>query len=189
MEPIFFESPDAFRAWLDRHHETETEVLVGFWKTATGKPSLTWSQSVDQALCFGWIDGVRRSLGADAYTIRFTPRKARSNWSAVNIAKVEELAQRGLMRPAGVAAFALRTNEPGSYSFERDALAFSPDQEKPFREAAEAWTWFTAQAPSYQKAAIHWVTSAKRAETQHKRLAELIADSAAGLRVKPLRRP
>src|SRR3954447_19335409 len=123
-DPVFFESPREFYDWLESHHESETELLVGFHKKATGKPSMTWSESVDQALCFGWIDGVRRSLGDESYTIRFTPRKPGSTWSKVNVAKVEELERNGLMRPAGRRAFDARTeHNTGIYSFERDEPA------------------------------------------------------------------
>jgi uncharacterized protein YdeI (YjbR/CyaY-like superfamily) len=191
VEPHFFDSPAAFRAWLEEHHATETEVLVGFWKAATGRPSLTWSQSVDEALCYGWIDGVRRGLDDESYTIRFTPRKARSKWSLVNVRKVGELTAQGRMRPAGAAAFeARREQDTGVYSFERSEPAeLDAAAEARFRAEPEAWAWFERQPPSYRRPALHWVVSAKRAETRERRLAQLIADSKAGLRVAPLRRP
>ena len=190
MKPIFFESAAAFRDWLEAHHDRETELLVGFHKKATGKPSMTWSESVDQALCFGWIDGVRRSHGADAYTIRFTPRKPTSNWSNVNVAKVEALQQQGLMRPAGLAAFERRDPaKTGIYSFEVDDEGLGPEFEAEFRGDPEAWAWFEQQAPGYRRTASHWVRRAKREETRRSRLQQLIADSRAGRKIKPLRRP
>lgn len=190
MEPTFFPSPAEFRAWLEENHETAGEVLVGFYKKKAGKPSMTWSESVDQALCFGWIDGKGRSLGDEAHTIRFTPRRPKSNWSAINIAKVARLTEAGLMRPAGLAAFEKREEaRSGVYSYEQRHLAkLTPEQEAEFRANPEAWEWFQATAPSYRKTAIFWVTSAKRPETVAKRLRQLIDDSAAGLEVPPLRR-
>jgi uncharacterized protein YdeI (YjbR/CyaY-like superfamily) len=189
--PTYFATPEAWRAWLKKNHATAAELLVGFYKTGSGRPSITWPQSVDEALCFGWIDGVRRSLGADAYTIRFTPRRPGSAWSAVNVAKVEALTKAGKMQPAGVRAFSLRTAErTGVYSFERDrAAAFSPAQRETLAGNRRAATFFQAQPPWYQRAATHWVISAKREETQARRLKQLIADSAAGRHVPPLRRP
>ena len=191
VDALYFDSPAAFGAWLDEHHAAETEVLVGFWKAATGRPSLTWSESVDEALCRGWIDGVRRRVDDDRFTIRFTPRKARSNWSLVNIRKVAELTAQGRMRPAGVAAFEARRPEAtGVYSFERAADALLDEAaDARFRAEPEAWEWFSAQAPSYRKAALHWVVSAKRPETRERRLTQLITDSAAKQRIAPMRRP
>jgi uncharacterized protein YdeI (YjbR/CyaY-like superfamily) len=190
VEPIFFASPQEFRVWLEAHHASESELLVGFHKKATGKPTLTWSESVDQALCFGWIDGVRRSLGPDAYTIRFTPRKPTSTWSNVNVAKVKQLTERGLMHPAGIKAFERRRpDKTGVYSFENDAQDLPPEFESEFRANSKAWTWFETQPPGYRRTATHWVTSAKKDETRRSRLRTLIADSAAGRKVKPLRRP
>ena len=190
MEPIFFASGDELRSWLDEHHQSETELLVGFHKKGTGKPALTWSESVDQALCFGWIDGVRRSLGPDAYTIRFTPRKPTSTWSNINVAKVERLTELGLMRPAGAAAFERRAPErTGVYSFERAPARLGPEYEAEFRRNGKAWSWFQRQPPGYQRTAAHWVASAKKEETRRSRLATLIADSGASRKVKPLRRP
>jgi uncharacterized protein YdeI (YjbR/CyaY-like superfamily) len=152
---------------------------------------MTWEQSVEQALCFGWIDGVRRSLDQGAYTIRFTPRKPRSTWSAVNVAKVEELTERGLMRPAGLRAYERRTDErTGIYSHERlEAAAFSADQEERFRAIAAAWDWFQTRPPGYRRTATHWVVSAKREETRRRRLETLIACSAEGRKIPPLTRP
>ncbi len=191
MEPTFFSTPAGFRDWLERNHADRRELLVGFYKKGSGRPGITWPQSVDEALCFGWIDGVRRSLGEEAYTIRFTPRQARSIWSAVNVKRARELIEEGRMTPAGVAAFEARADDrTATYSYEqRRAAALDGDQEQRFRAAPEAWEWFQARPPSYRRAAIHWVTSAKRPETRERRLQALIEDSAAGRPVKPLTRP
>ena len=182
MEPIFFATPDEFRAWLQEHHATESEVLVGFHKKGSGRPSITWPQSVDQALCFGWIDGVRRRIDDASYSIRFTPRKARSTWSAINLRRVAELAADGLMHPAGIAAFERRSDDKTAiYSYEqREAAQLDAEQERRFRANARAWDWFQAQAPSYRRTATYWVASAKRQETRERRLERLISDSAAG---------
>lgn len=189
-KPTFFATQDAFREWLRRNHEREPELLLGFHKKATGKPSITWPGAVEEALCFGWIDGVRRSLGADAYTVRFTPRKARSSWSAVNIAKAKELLAAGRMAPAGKRALATADESAATSAYkQRHASALSAAQEKEFRRSPSAWSWFCAQAPSYRKAAAHWVASAKKDETKQRRLAQLIAASAAGRPVPPLARP
>jgi uncharacterized protein YdeI (YjbR/CyaY-like superfamily) len=190
VDPIFFPAPEDFRAWLEENHQRADEVLVGFYKKKAGRPSMTWSDSVDQALCFGWIDGKGRSLGDEAHTIRFTPRRPKSNWSAINIAKVARLTEQGLMRPAGLAAFEKREEaRSGVYSYEQRHLAtLTEDQEAEFRANPAAWEWFRAAAPSYRKAAIFWVASAKREETRAKRLRQLIDDSGSALQVPPLRR-
>jgi uncharacterized protein YdeI (YjbR/CyaY-like superfamily) len=190
-KPTYFATPAAFRAWLETHHETENELIVGFYKRGSGKPSITWPESVDEALCFGWIDGVRRSLGEDAYTIRFTPRKPTSIWSAINVDKVAQLKKRGKMRPAGLRAFALRTAErTGIYSFERnEAAQLTPSQAKALRANRRAQAFLDAQPPWYRRTAIHWVISAKREDTRERRLQQLIADSAAGKTIAPLTRP
>jgi uncharacterized protein YdeI (YjbR/CyaY-like superfamily) len=195
-EGIYFGSPEEFRAWLEENHESQTEVFVGYWKKATGKPSLTWSQAVDEALCFGWIDGVLRRVDDERHVQRFTPRKPVSNWSAVNIAKVEQLRAEGRMRPAGEAAFARRREareavtsaqreaESGVYSYEqRHKAALEAEQEERFRANAAAWEFFCGSPPSYRKMALWWVVSAKRPETRERRLATLIEDSAAGRRL------
>jgi uncharacterized protein YdeI (YjbR/CyaY-like superfamily) len=191
MKPLFFATPAKFRAWLEAKHATEKELLVGFHKRGTGTPSITWPESVDEALCFGWIDGVRRSLGADAYTIRFTPRKPTSIWSAVNVARVAELTKLGKMRAAGLRAFAARTAEKtGVYAFERnEAAKLTPEQDARLRANRKAAAFFDAQPPWYRKTAIHWVISAKREETRERRLAQLIADSAEARTIPPLTRP
>ena len=189
--PTFFATPADFRAWFEAHHETETELLVGFYKKGTGRPSITWPESVDQALCYGWIDGIRRSLGDEAYTIRFTPRRPRGIWSAVNIRRVGELTGLGLMRTAGLRAFEARTEDnSGIYSYEqRDRARFTDAHEAQFRTNIEAWTFFESRPRSYRQGAIRWVESAKREETRTRRLATLMEDSAAGRTIGPLRRP
>ena len=186
--PIFFDSPHAFRAWLHEHHAHAKALIVGFHKKATGKPSLTWPESVDQALRYGWIDGVRRSHDATSYTIRFTPRKPKSTWSAINIRRVGELTRLGLMTPAGAAAFARRDPERSAlYSFERRARTLDADAEHALRRNAKAWAFWNAQRPSYQRMTSHWVMSAKRAETRAARLATLKACCVKGEWVPPLR--
>jgi uncharacterized protein YdeI (YjbR/CyaY-like superfamily) len=182
MAPTFFATPEEFRAWLERHHDSESELLVGFHKKGSGRPSITWPESVDQALCFGWIDGVRRRIDDASYSIRFTPRKARSNWSAVNVKRVGELTEQGLMRPAGIAAFERRSDDKTAvYAYEqRKTAELDPEQERRFRADEQAWTWFQAQPPSYRRTATYWVISAKKEETRQRRLERLIADSAAG---------
>lgn len=178
MPPIFFPTPAAFRKWLKKHHDEERELLVGFYKKDSGKPSITWPESVDQALCFGWIDGVRKGIDDVSYSIRFTPRKAVSNWSAINMARVAELTKLGLMMPAGLRAFDLRREEKSAiYAYENAVRTLAPEDEKRFRANRKAWSYFTKQAPSYQRVAIYWVTSAKRDETRARRLATLIDDS------------
>jgi uncharacterized protein YdeI (YjbR/CyaY-like superfamily) len=191
MKPRFFPTPADFRAWLEANHESETELLVGYYKKDSGRASITWPESVDEALCFGWIDGVRRSHGDVAYTIRFTPRKPTSIWSAINVAKVEALKKDGRMRPAGLRAYSARTAErTGVYSFERlEAAKLSRDHERRLRANRRAAAFFDAQPPGYRRTATHWVVSAKRPETRDQRLSQLIADSAAGRRIRHLRRP
>jgi uncharacterized protein YdeI (YjbR/CyaY-like superfamily) len=187
-KPTFFATPAAFRAWLEANHATASELLVGFYKTSSKRPSITWPEAVDEALCFGWIDGRRKSLGDIAYTIRFTPRKPTSIWSAINVAKVAALRKAKKMRPAGEAAFAKRTAaRTGVYSFERNAAAkLSAAQAKRLAANKAAAAWFAAQAPWYQRTATHWVISAKREATRERRLAELIRCCAAGERIGPL---
>jgi uncharacterized protein YdeI (YjbR/CyaY-like superfamily) len=175
--PTFFATPAAFRAWLRKHHTTEKELIVGFYKKASGKPSMTWPEAVDEALCYGWIDGVRRKHGEDAYTNRFTPRRPTSNWSAVNIAKVSELTRQKRMQPAGLAAFARRQEHKSRvYTYEnRHEAAFEPSHEKRFRANRKAWAFFATQPPSYRKLMIVWIESAKQEETRLRRLDGLIA--------------
>jgi len=187
-EPTYFPSPAAFRRWLERHHAKAAFLWVGFHKKATGKPSMTWPESVDQALCFGWIDGVRRAIDDTRYTIRFTPRRAGSAWSAINIARVRALAKRGLMTPAGLAAFRRRTAARSRiYSYEQ-RRGLSPAFERRLRAHVRAWTFFRAQPDGYRRTAGFWVMSAKREETRERRFAALVRDSAAGRRIALLRR-
>jgi uncharacterized protein YdeI (YjbR/CyaY-like superfamily) len=186
----YFDSPEALRAWLEANHETETELHVGYFKKASGRQTLTWAQAVDEALCFGWIDSVIAPVDADRYTQRFTPRKRGSNWSAVNIAKVERLRSEGRMRPAGEAAFARRTEARSRvYAYEqRGEIRLDPEHEARFRANEPAWADFTARSAAYRKNALYWVMSAKRHETRERRLATLIEDSAAGRALKHLAR-
>lgn len=185
--PTFFETPADFRKWLARNHVTETELLVGFYKVGSSKPSMSWSESVDQALCYGWIDGVRKSIDGESYTIRFTPRKATSIWSAVNIKKVEDLTGQGLMQPAGLAAYKLRSESRSKVYSHENATQLSPEFEARFMANEKAWSFFKSQAPSYQKAAVHIVMTAKQEATRLKRMEELITDSEAGVRIKSQR--
>jgi uncharacterized protein YdeI (YjbR/CyaY-like superfamily) len=187
-EPIYFASPAEFRAWLEEHHETETEVWVGMWKKATGKQGLNWAQAVDEALCFGWIDGIAKRVDGERHKQRFTPRKPTSNWSAINIANVERLRSEGRMRPAGEAAFARRRDDRTAvYSHEqRMNPEFAPEEQAQLEGDAEAWSYWSARPPSYRRQATWWVISAKRPETRARRLATLIADCAAGRTIKPL---
>jgi len=184
-KPTFFARAADFRIWLSTNHQSTGELLVGFYKKDSGKPSLTWSESVDVALCFGWIDGVRRKFNDEAYTIRFTPRRPESNWSDINVRNVARLVKDGLMTPAGAAAFAqLREGKARTYSYEqRKTAQFDRSQQSEFKRHRDAWTFFTSQAPSYRQTAIHWVTSAKKIETQQARLARLIVASRAGKRL------
>ncbi len=181
IAPRFFTDPGKWREWLSQNYSTEPELLVGFYKRSTGKPSMTWPESVDVALCFGWIDGVRRSVDNESYSIRFTPRKARSIWSAVNIRRVEELSRAGLMHPAGLQKFELRSAERSSiYAFEQKNIEFDNLQRASFRADKAAWKFFQGQANWYQRTATWWVISAKREETRAKRLASLIECSGRG---------
>ena len=191
MKPTFFATAGELREWLERNHATATELLVGFYKRGSGRPSITWQELVDEELCFGWIDGVRQGIDAVRYSNRITPRKPRSTWSAVNIARAQELIRLGLMHPAGLKAFERRTEERSAiYSYEqRKSARLDPGAERSFRANKKAWTFFQAQAPGYRQTATWWVISAKRDDTRKKRLATLIADSQAGRTIGPLRRP
>jgi uncharacterized protein YdeI (YjbR/CyaY-like superfamily) len=191
MRPRFFSGPGEFRAWLEANHASESEVFVGFHKQHTGRRAMTWSESVREALCFGWIDGLTRRLDDDSYCIRFTPRRPGSNWSSVNVRHVEELIAAGRMHPAGIAAFEARAPEQtGVYAYEnRHEAALSPEQEDAFRRNERAWAFFQAQPPGYRQTAIFWVVSAKREETRARRLATLIDDSARDRRIAQLRPP
>jgi len=191
LTPTFFATPQKFRAWLEDNHETATELLVGFHKKGSGKPSITWPESVEEALCFGWIDGVRRSLDHESYTIRFSPRKPNSAWSRVNLEKVEELRRRERMRPAGLRVYEERREaKTGVYSYEqREAAELPAEYEERLRANRAAWDFWTARPPWYRRAAVWWVVSAKKEETRERRLARLIEDSASGRTVPPLTPP
>ena len=184
MKVKFFKTPSDFRKWLAAHHASETELWVGFYKKDSGKASVTWPQSVDEALCFGWIDGIRKNIDEVSYKIRFTPRKQRSTWSAVNIKRVGELTDQGRMEEAGLKAFAARQeNRSGIYSYEQRSPELPAQYAKKLKKNAAAWKFFQAQPPSYRKAVNWWVVSAKQEETRLKRLDKLIDDSAAGRRI------
>ncbi|NOT35964.1 MAG: bacteriocin-protection protein [Saprospiraceae bacterium] len=175
MTATFFETQIEFRKWLEKHHKKETELIVGYYKVDSGKPSMTWSQSVDQALCFGWIDGVRKSIDKESYSIRFTPRRSTSIWSAVNIKKVEELTKAGLMKPEGLKAFSLKTEDKSKiYSHEKEPIILETNYEKKFRKNKLAWDFFMKQAPSYKKVMTHWIMSAKQEKTRQSRLEKII---------------
>ena len=188
-EPIFFASATEWRAWLAKNHASATELVVGFHKAVTGKAGMTYQQALDEALAYGWIDGVRRG-GTEHWTIRFTPRKPKSIWSAINMRRVRELTALGRMHPAGNAAFEAR--DPARqkrYSFENRDVTLAPEYEAEFRANPKGWAWFEAMPPSYRRPATWWVMSAQKEETRQRRLATLIADSAAGRKIKPLTRP
>jgi uncharacterized protein YdeI (YjbR/CyaY-like superfamily) len=182
----FFNSPRAFRVWLERNHAKAGELVVGFHKRHTGKPSLTWPESVDEALCFGWIDGVRHRLDEDRYTIRFTPRKATSIWSAVNTKRVAVLTKEGRMRAAGLKAFRTRDKKKSRiYSYERDAATMPEEFLDRIRSNARAWVYWEGRPPGFKKQVTHWVTSAKQEATRVRRLESLIASSAQGKKPSP----
>lgn len=189
MDAVFFATPDEFRAWLEANHEQESELVVGFHKTGTGRPSMTWTESVKVALCFGWIDGLVQRIDSERYSRRFTPRRPRSIWSAVNVRYFAELEAAGLVVAAGHKAFAQRTEErTGIYSHEQAGTReLSPEAEARLRAEPEAWDYFAQCPSSYRKAAIHWVLSAKLPETRERRLVQLIAACGSRQRVAPLR--
>ena len=172
---IFFPSPADFRRWLEENHQIEAELLVGYYRVNTKKPSMTWSESVDEAICFGWIDGIRKNIDDESYAIRFTPRNPKSNWSAVNIKKAEELIKLGKMTQAGMPAFEKRTeNRSSIFSYENQPEKLDPEFESRFQENPKAWEFFQRLAPSYKKTMIYWVMSAKMLETQISRLEKLM---------------
>jgi len=182
-EPTFFPTEADFRRWLEANHMTAPELLVGFWKKSSGNPSIDWPQARDQALCFGWIDGIRKSLGEDAYTIRFTPRRKGSIWSKVNVERFDALKAAGLMTAAGEAAYERDKHRSGVYSYERPVASLTPHEEAMFRGNKGAWSDWQARPAGYRRSALGWVTGAKRPETRAKRLAELIQVSAEGHRL------
>lgn len=181
---LFFTDQSEFRQWLAENHETATELIVGFYKKGSGKPSMTWSESVDQALCFGWIDGVRRSRDGESYVIRFTPRKSTSRWSAVNIEKIKQLTEQGLMHPAGIKAFeSRRDRETDGYRYSEFSAELSAEMIGIFDRSTAAREFFEAQPPGYKRIAIYWIMSAKQEKTRLSRLAKLIAASEKGERI------
>lgn len=184
MNPKFFADQSDFRRWLEENHAKETEIVVGFYNIKSGKKAMTWNEAVDQALCFGWIDGVRRKVDEESYSNRFTPRRANSNWSAVNIKKVAELTAQGLMMPAGIAAFEKRRDEKSAvYAYENEQKQFSGAFEKRFRANEKAWEFFEKQANWYKKQMVNWVLTAKQEATRIKRLEKLISESESGKRL------
>ena len=183
VQPTFFSTAAHFRRWLEVNHETTSELLVGFWKKSSGKASIDWPQARDQALCFGWIDGHRKSLGDEAYTIRFTPRRKGSIWSKVNVERYEALTAAGLMTPEGVRAYEENKHKSGLYSYEKPLASLDAAEEQQFRGNQAAWMDWAERPPGYRKVVLHWVTSAKRPETRARRLATLIHCSAAGQKI------
>ncbi len=184
VKPQFFESGSAFRHWLEGNGAEVQELWVGFYKKDSGKGGITYPEALDEALCFGWIDGVRKSVDADSFTIRFTPRRPKSVWSQVNLRHFERLKKLGRIEPSGLKAHADRDPaKSGSYSFENLPRHLAAEDEKQFKANKPAWSYFQAQPPSYQRVAIFWVTSAKREETRARRLAQLISDSASQRRL------
>ena len=182
QQPTFFPTEADFRGWLEANHADAPELLVGFWKKGSGKPSIDWPQARDQALCFGWIDGVRRSLGDEAYTIRFTPRRKGSIWSKVNVERFDALRAAGQMTPAGERAFNEKVRS-GVYAYEKPLAELTPEEVAQFRANPAAWADWEKRPPGYRKVVLHWVTSAKKPETRARRLATLIEDSEAGRKI------
>lgn len=189
MDPRFFPTPDELRAWLDDHHDSAEELWVGLYKKATGRPSITWPELVDELICYGWIDGLRKSLDDESYMIRVTPRRPDSVWSKRNLERMEALREQDRVEPPGVAVFRDRNEEKsGTYSYEREHATLGDEFEALFRADESAWAWWLEQAPGYRKLATWWVVGAKRETTRRRRLRTLIEDSAAGRKIKPLRR-
>ncbi|MGH7535289.1 MAG: YdeI/OmpD-associated family protein [Gemmatimonadales bacterium] len=186
MKATFFQTPADLRDWLDAHRGTVRELLIGFYKKGSGKAGITYQEALDEALCVGWIDGVRRTIDHQRYTIRFAPRKTTSAWSAINIARVAELTRQGRMRASGLQAFDARDPKRSGYSYERNITELDPGSEKKLRSNRKAWAYFQSQPPSYQRTARWWVASAKKEETRARRLEALISDSAKEQRIKPL---
>ena len=183
-DPRVFPNQAAFRRWLEKNHDRVDELWVGFYRKATGKSAMTYAQAVDESLCWGWIDGIKKKVDEERYTNRFTPRKTVSKWSNVNLRRYAELKEEGRIAPPGVAAFARYDPvKQERYSFEARPDAFSPELEKVFRKDAAAWRFFMDQPPGYRRLCIHWVSSAKREETRLRRLGKLVEHSAAGERL------
>ncbi len=183
-KPTFFRTPDVFRAWLERQHGNDGELLVGFFKKGSGRPSITWPESVDVALCFGWIDGVRKSVDEFAYTIRFSPRRSGSIWSSINIKRARQLIKQGHMRPAGLKAYqARKENKSRVYSYEQRCVDLEQPYRRLFKKNHIAWRYFQKQPPYYRRMMNWWIISAKKEETRLKRLEKLIGFSAKGQRL------
>jgi uncharacterized protein YdeI (YjbR/CyaY-like superfamily) len=185
----YFESRDAFRAWLNGHHDSADVLQVGFYKKGSGRASVTYPEAVDEALCFGWIDGVRHAVDADSFTVRFTPRRAGSKWSAINIKRAEGLIEAGLMHEAGLCVFKERRDAPAGYSHETAPVELPELYLARLKASEHAWAFFSSQTPWYRRTAAFWVMAAKREETRERRLEALIADSEAGQHIRPLTRP
>jgi uncharacterized protein YdeI (YjbR/CyaY-like superfamily) len=187
LKPLFFPTPTSWRKWLEENHDKETELLVGFYKTKSGKPSITWPQSVEEALCFGWIDGVRKGIDEESYTIRFTPRKAKSIWSAININLAEKLIKEGRMQPAGLKVYQARSAEKSKiYSYERAEQKLPEDWEKEFKANKKAWEYFSQKAPGYRKTATHVVLNPKQESTRRSRFELLVKCSEEGTTIPSL---
>jgi uncharacterized protein YdeI (YjbR/CyaY-like superfamily) len=190
MKPVYFKSAPEFCKWLECHGGSSSELLVGFYKKDSGRGTITYQEALDEALCFGWIDGVRRSVDQESYCIRFTPRRPGSIWSRINIKKAQKLKDLGRMHPAGLQAFAARRPyRSGLYSFENAPRELQASFQREFKRNKPAWTFFQDRPPWYRRVASFWVMSAKKEETRRRRLATLIADSAIGRSIKPLTRP
>jgi uncharacterized protein YdeI (YjbR/CyaY-like superfamily) len=188
-KPIFFKTPADFRAWLKQHHHAADALLVGFHRVGSGKPSITWPESVDEALCFGWIDGIRKSIDHGSYTIRFTPRKPGSIWSAVNIKRAQVLIEQARMQPRGLKAYqARKENRSGIYSYEQRSVDLAKPYSRHLKKNKAAWSFFQAQPPSYRKAVSWWIVSAKKEETRLQRLETLTSRSARKERLPQFRR-
>jgi uncharacterized protein YdeI (YjbR/CyaY-like superfamily) len=188
MKPTFFRTPSAFRKWLEKHHAKADELLVGFYKKDSGKPSITWPESVDEALCFGWIDGIRKSIDDISYTIRFTPRRSGSIWSSVNIARAQALIELGKMQPAGLKAFEVKKeNKSGIYSYEQRSATLEEPYARLLKKNKTAWDFFQSQPASYQKAVSWWIVSAKKEETRISRVEKLAVCSAKGQRIPEMK--
>jgi uncharacterized protein YdeI (YjbR/CyaY-like superfamily) len=184
----YFGSTTELRDWFDAHHESSDELWLGYWKKGTGRPSVTWTQAVDEALCVGWIDGVLQRIDDERHAQRFTPRRKGSNWSAINVAKIERLTAEGRMRAAGVRAFEARMPERTAvYSYEREIEPMTDEELALLRSNGAAWADWARRPPSYRRAATAWVTGAKQATTRQRRLATLIEDASAGRAIRPLR--
>jgi uncharacterized protein YdeI (YjbR/CyaY-like superfamily) len=184
MKPTFFATPAAFRAWLARHHDKADVLWVGFYKKDSGKPSITWPESVDQALCFGWIDGVRKSVDESSYMIRFSPRRAGSIWSGVNVRRAEAMIEQGLMRPAGLKAFRTKkAYKSGVYSYEQRSVDLPEEYARLVKKNAAAWRFLRSESAYYRKAVWWWIVCAKKEETRLKRVEQLVTYSAKGERI------